>query len=104
MIAAIAAGDVNDVFIRLLVTVIAAIDMKTGAIEMCKAGRESQAFRRGRGNEAVEFCHATAIEGIQGPTQGSSLRCPGGIRGEMRREVGLFGKVRHEVEWLVDRP
>jgi hypothetical protein len=35
-----AAGDVHDGLIWLLVTVVAPIDMKTGAIEMGKAGRK----------------------------------------------------------------
>ena len=38
MIAAIAPGDVNDLFGGLLVTVIAAIDMEAGAIEMGEGG------------------------------------------------------------------
>jgi hypothetical protein len=38
LIPTVAAGDVNDVLLWLLGTVVAAIDMKTGAIEMRKAG------------------------------------------------------------------
>src|SRR5215475_9228306 len=55
LIPTVAPGDINDVRIRLLVTIVAPVDMKTGAIEMGKAGRQSQALRRGRGHEAVEF-------------------------------------------------
>ena len=37
MIPTVAVGDVHDLLIRLLVTVVAAIDMETRAIEMGKA-------------------------------------------------------------------
>lgn len=39
-----AARDVHDVLIRLLVTVVAPIDMQTGAIEMGKAGGKAWAL------------------------------------------------------------
>src|SRR5262245_45497334 len=64
LIPTVAAGDVNDVLIRLLVTVVAAIDMKTRTIEMGKARRQAQARGSGRGNEAVELRDASRIEGI----------------------------------------
>ena len=70
MIPTVAPGDVHDLLLGLLVTVVAPIDMKTGAIEMGKARRQAQALGSGRGNEAVEFRHASSIEGIQGPTEG----------------------------------
>ena len=47
MIPTVAPGDVNDLLLGLLVTVVAAIDMKTGAIEMGKAwGQGPGAGRR----------------------------------------------------------
>jgi hypothetical protein len=42
LIPTVAAGDVHDVCLRLLVTVVAPIDVKTGASEMRKAGSKAQ--------------------------------------------------------------
>src|SRR5262245_63904489 len=61
-----ATGDVNNRRLGLFLTVVAAIDMKTGASEMGKARRQAEALGRGRGNAAVEFCHASRLEGISG--------------------------------------
>jgi hypothetical protein len=55
---------VHDVLIRLLVTVVAAIDMKARAIEMGKSRREPQALRGRGGNEALEFGDPIGLEGI----------------------------------------
>ena len=44
LIATVASGDVHDMLLRLLGTVVAPINMKTGAIEMRKAGRQAQAI------------------------------------------------------------
>jgi hypothetical protein len=57
LIATIAAGEVHDGRLGLLVTVVAPIDMKARTIEMGKAGRKAQALGSSRGNEAVEFRH-----------------------------------------------
>ena len=64
LIPTVAAGDVHNMLLRLLVTIVAAIDMKTRAIEMGKARRKAQALGSGRGNEAVELRDASSIEGI----------------------------------------
>ena len=54
----------NDLRVGLLVAVVAPVDMKTGAIEMGKTGRQSEALGRGSGNEAVERRDVSSIEGI----------------------------------------
>ena len=58
LIPTVATGDVNDVCLRFLVTVIAAIDMEARPIEMGERGCQAQTLGRRGGNEAVEFGHA----------------------------------------------
>ena len=70
MIPAVPLGDVHDLFLGLLVAVVAAIDMKARAIEMGKGGRQPQTLGGGSGNEAVEFGDPIGIERIQRPAQG----------------------------------
>jgi hypothetical protein len=65
----VAVGDMNDVLLRLLVTILAAINMEARAIEVGKAGRQSQALGSGRGNEAGEFGHPNFVEHIQGSSE-----------------------------------
>ena len=70
MIPAVPSGHMNDLFLRLLVTVVAPIDMNARALEMGKAGCKPQALGSGRGNQAVERSHPIGLEGLQGPTEG----------------------------------
>jgi hypothetical protein len=42
MIVPVAPGDVNDLFVRGIIAVVAPIDMKTGAIEMDKTGHQPE--------------------------------------------------------------
>jgi hypothetical protein len=104
MIPAIPAGDVNDVFLGLRVAVVAPIDMETGAIEMRKAGRKAQALRSSRGNEAVEFGHAIAIEGIEGAAQGIIIEL---LWCDTRRNQSVCGLMLeepgHEIQGLINK-
>ena len=59
LIPTVAAGDVHERRLGLLVTLVAAIDMKTRALEMGKARRKAQALGSGSGNEAVELRDAS---------------------------------------------
>jgi hypothetical protein len=72
MIAAVATRDVNHLCIRLLSTVVAAIDMKTGAIEMGKGRRQPKALCRRGGNETVECRDPVVIEQSKGRPSVSS--------------------------------
>src|SRR5215813_5175106 len=66
MIPAIAASNVNDVGVRLLPTIVAAIDVKAGAIEMGKGRGQPQTLGSRGGNETTEFRHPILIQRIQG--------------------------------------
>src|SRR5688572_19764702 len=70
MIPTVPSGNVNDLFLRLFVAVVASIDMKARAIEMGKARRKAQARGSGSSHEAVEFGYPISIKRIQGPTEG----------------------------------
>ena len=85
MISAVPAGDVHDLLLQLLITVVASIDMKTCTVEMGKAWRKVQALGSGCRQEAVEFGHPVGIEGIQGPTESIIVELVGATRGEIRR-------------------
>ena len=61
----VAAGDVNDMLPRLLITVIAAIDMEARTVEMGERGCQAQTLGRRGGNEAVEFGHANGVRRIE---------------------------------------
>ena len=104
LIPTVAAGDVNNMLLRLLVTVVAAIDMKTRAIEMGKARSQAQALGRGRGNEAVELCDASRREGISSPTEGVIVEL---LRSNAERNQAggrlMLEEARHEVERLIDK-
>jgi hypothetical protein len=69
MISAVAAGDVHNLRLGLLPTVITAVDVNARAIERHKGRGSSQTCRRGGGHEAVECRHPIVIEGVQGPTE-----------------------------------
>jgi hypothetical protein len=64
LIAAVAPGDVNDLLVRSLVAVRAAINVKAGAIEMSKGRHEAEPLRCGGGKEAVECGDSSGIERI----------------------------------------
>src|SRR5262249_29839515 len=66
LVSTVAAGDVNDVLLRLLITIITAIDMEAGAIEMGERWGKPQALGGRRRNEAEECRHPIRIERIQG--------------------------------------
>jgi hypothetical protein len=105
MLPTLPSGDVDDRFRGLLIAVGAPIDVNTGAIEMRQAGRECQALRSGRGHEAVEFGHAIAIEGIQGPTEGVIVAWPGSPAGRQQSGGGLvLEEAGHKVARLGDQP
>jgi hypothetical protein len=100
-----APGEVHDVRIRRRVTLVAPLDMTTGASEMHQAGRHASGLRRGRGHEAVAFGHPLGIEGIHGPTPGVIVEWLGSHAG--RDEAGgrlLLEEARHELERWGDTP
>jgi hypothetical protein len=65
MVTAVAAGEVKDTRLRLLGTIVAALDVETRAVQMCKGRRASQAFGGGDRHQAVECCHARVVERIR---------------------------------------
>src|SRR4051812_48887035 len=104
MIPAVATRDMDDLLSRFRLTVIASIEMKTGAIEVSKARRQAQPFSGGGGYQTVEFGHPVGIERIQGPAQGIIIE----MRGfDARRNQPLGGlmlkKHGHEVELLIHK-
>jgi hypothetical protein len=105
MIPAVASGDVKDRCIGLCLTVVTAVDVNAGSIEVGKGGSQPQTLGRGGGNETIERCDAVGIEGISGSPQGIIIKlCRGNAGGNessgrlMREELG------DEVESLVDNP
>jgi hypothetical protein len=105
MISAVALGDMDDMFIGLLPTVLAAIDVKAGALEMGNGGRSPEALGRGGGNERVEFRHAIVVEGLQGAPQRIIIEVRGvnaGANEPLSRLV--LKKHGDEVELLVHKP
>jgi len=69
LIPTVAAGDVHDVLLRRLVTVIPAIDMEAGAIEMGARWGKPQALGGRSCNEAVECRYPISLERLQGTAQ-----------------------------------
>ena len=105
MIPTIPSGDVDDRFRGLLIAVGAPIDVNAGASEMRQAGRECQALRSGRGDEAVKCGHAIAIEGLQGPIEGVIVEWPGSHAGRHQSGGGrVLEEAGHQGERLVDQP
>jgi hypothetical protein len=86
MIAAVAAGDVKNRRLGLLLTVITAVDVNARAIERHNGRGSSQTFRRGGGHEAVEGRHPIGIEGVQGTTERIIIELGGDHAG--RHEAG----------------
>lgn len=105
MVPAIPSSDMHDLVLRLLVTVVASIDMKTRAIEMGKAGGKVQALGSGRGYEAVEFGHPRDRERIQGPAEGVIVELGGGDAGRNASRGGFILKESGDQgKRLVDKP
>ena len=70
MLPTLAPGPVKDLCIGFPVTVIAPVDMDTGALARRKARRHAYALSGGGGHETIECHHPIVIEGIQGTTEG----------------------------------
>jgi hypothetical protein len=103
LVPTVAAGDVNDVLLRLLVTVIPAIDMDAGAIEMGERWGKPQALGGRSGNEAVECRYPIRIERIQGTAKRVIVEMTSlNARSDEPRERLILKKMRHEVALLVD--
>ena len=104
MIPAIPSGDVHDLFLGLLVAVVAPIDMKARAIEMGKVGRKAQTLGRGSGYEAVEFRDPIVVERIQSPPKRVIVEMAGlhSWRDESR-DGFVLKKMRDKIELLVDK-
>jgi hypothetical protein len=103
LIPTVAAGDVNDVLLRLLVTVIPAINMEAGALEMGERWGKPQALGGRRCNEAVECRDPISLERIQGTAKRVIVEMTGlHARSEETRERLILKKMRHEGELLVD--
>ena len=104
MIAAVASGDVNDLGLGLLLTVIPSIDVQARAIEMGKGGSQVQALGCGGGNETVELRHSIGIERLQGTTEGIIIELCGGHAGRNEARGGLIlEEPRDKVERMVDK-
>jgi hypothetical protein len=103
MISAVAAGDVHNLCLGLLLTVLTAVDVKARAIEMHTGRGSSQTFRRGGGNETVECRDPIGIEGVQGTTERIIIELGGDHAG--RHEAGgrlMLEEPGDEVERLID--
>jgi hypothetical protein len=104
LIATVAAGNMDDRLLRLLVTVVAAIDMNTGAIEMGQAGRKPQTCGSGRGKEAVEFRHPVIVKRIPRTAERVIIAMVRlNTRGDASRERLVLKKMRHQGKPLVDK-
>ena len=104
LIPTVAAGDVNDVLLWLLVTVVTAIDMEARTIEMGKRGGQAQTLGRRGGNEAVECGHPSGIQRIQGTPERVIVEMAGlNAWGNEARDRLILEKMGDEVELLVDK-
>jgi hypothetical protein len=99
-----AAGDMHDVLIGLLITLVAAVDRKTRASEMRKAGRKSQALDSGRGNEAGECRPPRVVERIQSTAE-CVIVAMAGVHawGNETRERFMLEKMWDEGALLVEK-
>src|SRR5262249_28063031 len=104
LIPTVAAGDVNDMLPRLLITVIAAIDMEARTIKMGEGWGQTQTLRRCGGNEAVEFGHANGVQRIERTPERVivEMACLNARSNEARDRL-ILEKMRHEVELLIDK-
>ena len=102
MIAAVAPGQVNHRRVRLLSTVVAAIDRETGALEMGTHRGKPEAWRRRGRQKTVECRDAIVIEHLQGAAQRVILEMLGrDPRGDEARRRFMLQKPRDEVPWLM---
>jgi hypothetical protein len=105
MISAVALGDMDDMFVGLLPTVVTAIDVKARAIQMGNGGCSPEALSSGGRNERIEFRDPIVVEGIQGAPQHVIIEVrgvnPGGNEPLGRLVLKKHG---HEVELLVHKP
>jgi hypothetical protein len=76
MIPTIAPGPVHARRTGRRVTVIAPVDLESGAIERRQARRQAEALRSCGGHETIACRHPRGIEGLQGTTEGRIMeRC-----------------------------
>lgn len=75
---------------RLFRTVVAAIDVKTGAIKVGKGRGQSQVLGSSDGNEIVEFRHPASYSLSKAHPRVSSLRWVASSPGTISRWVGLL--------------
>jgi hypothetical protein len=103
MIPAVAVGEVHALCVGGLSTVLAAIDMATGRIEMGARGPQPQTLGRGRGKEAVECGQPRLVPRIQG-TPAGVIRAMTGLNtwGNEARERLIGEKMGHAGALLVD--
>ena len=105
MIATIALGDVHNLFLGLLVAVVATIDMKARRVEVRRGWTQAQTRGGAHRHETVEFCHPIGIEGIQGATERIIVELFGGHAGRNESRGGLMMEESgDEVERLIDTP
>jgi hypothetical protein len=105
MIPAVASGDVHDLRIGLFLTVITAVDVKAGAIEVGTGRGPSQTLGRRGGQETVACRDPVVIEGIQGTTEGIIMELCRGDAGRHESRGGLMLQAPGDaVERLVDQP
>ena len=104
MITAVATRDVHHLGLRLLSTVVAAIDVEAGAIEMGKSWCQPEALRRRRRNETGEFRDTIIIEQLQGASQRVIMEMLGlDPRGDEALRRFILKKPGHERELLVHK-
>jgi hypothetical protein len=99
-----ALGDVHDLCGRRLSAVRAAIDMQTRRLEMAAPARQPQPRGRRGGHEAIECCHSTVVEGIEGAPEGVIMEMAGlHAWGNEARDGLMLENMGHEGEWLVTK-
>lgn len=105
MIPTIAMGDRHDVVLGSVSTVVAAIDVKTRRIEMCKLGSEAQALRGLGGDEALEGSDPIGIASIQAPPEPVIVEI-GRCNPRPYEALGRFvlNKAGDQVEWVIHAP
>ena len=101
LVPTVAAGDVDDVLLRLLVTVIPPIAMAARPIALGACWGQASALGRRGGPEAVEFGHPLGVERLQGTAERIIVAMTGwNARSDEARERHMLKKMRPEVELL----
>jgi hypothetical protein len=104
MLATVASRDVHPPCLRFLSTVGTPIDMEAGAIEMRAGRRKSEAWRRRRGDETVEFRNAIVLERIQRASQRVIMEMLGvDPRGNEARRGFVLNKHGHAIELVMHK-